>query len=219
MLSVFIGAVLLVGQTTLRGFVAASGIYNMGFVLLAFACGPVGAAVGLLFAAWYSLTILFFIYNCLKFRVGAVGLHGFNELPPPHYLVHFAGLSDICQGQNRSIHAISLLLFDFMAFPPLPGFVFKFNIIFLVVSTLWTLPFAFLLFTVFLTVALPATLFCYFRIFKLCWFDAPLPHVRTIAFFVRYGYIYYLLLFLFGVGFSVATGVLLPFFANSTLWI
>lgn len=211
LLSVLVGAVLLTGQSTVRGFIAASGIYNMGFAVAALGCGPLGVAVGLVFAVWYAFTMLFFIYNCLKFRIGPVSAKGYQEIVAPYYLLHFAGFAQAGQFSAHSLYAVSLLLLDFMALPPLPGFIFKFNIIFLLVTTTLTSPFGTMALTAVFTAALPATLFCYFRLLKLSWFDGSLPHVRTLGVFEYKVPVLRLLGGLFAAGFLLSSAAVAPF--------
>jgi len=60
-LSIFCGAVLLLSQSTVKGFITASGIYNMGFIVLAYATGtPQGLATGLSLTLWYAVTVTAF---------------------------------------------------------------------------------------------------------------------------------------------------------------
>jgi NADH-quinone oxidoreductase subunit N len=156
-LSMGIGALFALQQTNIKRLLAYSSIANMGYALVAIACGPIyGPKALLVFISIYAITSVGLFGVVLSMRT--------TDGQRPETIEALSGLS---RSNPLLAAALTMLLFSVMGIPPLAGFWGKWEI-FLATTATGLIPLL-----ACLVAASVVSAFYYLRILKTVWFDAP----------------------------------------------
>lgn len=156
-LSMAIGALFALQQTNIKRLLAYSSIANMGYALVAIACGPeFGPKALLVFVSIYAIT-----------SVGLFGVVLSLRNAEGERVETISALSGLSRSNPLLASALTMLLFSVMGIPPLAGFFGKWEVI-LATSASGLLPLA-----IVLILASVVSAFYYLRIIKTVWFDEP----------------------------------------------
>ncbi len=157
-LSMIVGAFGALTQTNIKRLLAYSSIGNVGYALIALACGPERGAWSLMFyLAVYAATTIGLFAGVLLMRRAGAGVESIHDL---------AGLSRTRPGLAI---ALTALLFSVAGVPPLAGFFAKY-FVFLAGVEAGLVPLA-----IFGAVMSVVSAFYYLKLVKIMWFDPQAP--------------------------------------------